>query len=286
MRRFVAIGSTKGHDYSAFLPIVGLFWRHRIEYEPMFFLVGDHAEWDASPARVAVRALDSLGMGITWVSHIEGVEDATISQCVRQHAAASSDFNPEDLLICSDADLVPLREEFYYTHDVQKYDIGLYYSNGYRDEVNHFPSCHYSMRVSTWREVMRLDVGLDAAMRRNFKDYGLAAKMDAKKADPAKNWGHVWFTDELVASKRIVESGKTLQKIERDGWPPNDRLDRAYWPERYDIASYTDCHSIRPIWSDPNWPRFRPIIEQGLPSWLEWADRYRHDFRQAMGVGR
>lgn len=284
MKRLVAIGSTKGHDYSAFLPIVGAYWRDRIGYQPEFFLIGIPDEWEQGHTAVVLDALEMLGLNFTYVSHIQDVEDATISQCVRQHAAAHPFFAPTDLLICSDADLVPLRKDFYYQHETEKYEIGLYYSNGYPGEKDHYPSCHMSMSVANWRQVMRLDLPLDAALKRNFSDYGLAQKMDAKKADPAKNWGHVWFADELIASKRIVESGKSLQMIPREGHPPVDRLDRACWPNQYDARTLTDCHSIRPIWSAPNWPRFRPLIEQTVPAILSWADQYILEFRKAMGV--
>lgn len=286
MIRRTAIGCTVGHDYSFFLPIVAYAWRDRIGYEPSFFLVGTREEWEAH--KYAHRPLSALmqgGFHVEFVDHIEGVEDATISQCVRQHAAAH-DFPADDLLICSDADLIPIRREFYYTHDADRFQVGLYYSNGYQGEVNHFPSCHMSMRVRDWREVMGLDVGLAEAMKRNFAEYGLAEAMAAKRADPAKAWGRPWFADELIASKKIVESGKSLQMIEREGHPPCDRLDRAYWPEKYDAASLTDCHSLRPGWSDPKWPRLRPLLEQILPERMGFFDAYRAHFRELMGVGK
>lgn len=284
MRRLVAIGSTKGHDYSAFLPIVGLYWRDRIGYQPEFFLVGNAEEWDQGHTAVVLDALEHHGLNYHFVNHIQGVEDATIAQCVRQHAAAYA-FPEEDLLICSDADLVPLKKEFYYQHDPEKFEIGLYYANGYKDEVNHYPSCHMSQRVKTWREVMGYhQEPMEIAMARSFLTYGLADKMKAKQENPQKSWGHVWFADELIASQRIVDSGKSRQLINREGHPPVDRLDRACWPNQYDANQLTDCHSIRPIWSVPNWPRFRPIIEQTMPQLLGWADEFILKFRKAMGV--
>ena len=290
MNRRVAIGCTVGHDYSAFLPFVATLWRDRIGYEPTFFLVGSEIEWSAHRyAYIPYSYLIKEGFDIRFVEHIEGIEDGTIAQCVRQHAAAS-DYPLDDLLICSDADLLPIRREFYYTHDPDKHAIGLYYSNGYDSEKDwHWPSCHYSMRVSTWREVMGLDVPLAEAMRLNFSDYGLVAKMEAKRLDPAKYWGHVWFTDEFVASKKIKASRYyigSIHFIEREGHPPCDRLDRACWPATYDIAGLTDCHSIRPIWNDDNWPRFRPLLQQLMPERIAWADEYRTLFRNAMGVPR
>ena len=290
MIRRVVVSSTTGHDYCAFLPFVGLFWR-RIGYEPVFFLVGTHDEWwQDKRTNVVMSALVRQELPYVFVDHIEGAEDATISQCIRQHAAAHDYFKgkDDDLLICSDADLIPFRREFYQSHDPSQYAIGLYYANAYEGETRpHWPACHYSMLVKTWREVMWLnDKPMMEALKRTFFDYGLAEKMAAKKRDPAREWGHVWYTDELMTSQRIAESkyANSLALINREGRPPQDRLDRACWPVEYDINKYTDCHSVRPIWSKSNWPKFRPILAQAFnAATMAWADEYREAFRDAMG---
>lgn len=286
MTKRVAIGSTLQHDYSAFLPVVGLLWRERIGYEPSFFLVGTREEWFSHRyCSVVMRELDRYGFHYCFVPHMEGVEDATISQCVR-NAAAVYPFADEDLLIISDADLLPIRKEFYH-RDEFKYAIHLFYSNAYKPEVNHFPSCHYLMKVRTWREVMKYQgETITDALAANFAEYGLAEKMEAKKADP-KNWVDVWFTDELVASKKIVASRffpLATEFIEREGCPPKDRLDRASWPFWADISKLTDCHSLRPLWNVNCWPRLRPVLRQLLPNHVEWLDTYRNDFWKAIGV--
>jgi hypothetical protein len=263
-----------------------MLWRDRIGYEPSFFLVGTVDEWEHQPrAAIILDELRHHELHVEFVDHIPGAEDGTIAQCVRQHAAAHP-YPEDDILMPSDADLLPIRREFYHQHDPEKHAIGLYYWNGYPgEEDRHWPSCHMSMRVRTWREVMGLDVPLREAMVRNFSDYNLSAKMAAKRADPGKNWGHVWFTDEFIASLKVKESRyhpHGINFITREGHPPKDRLDRSAWPAQYDVTQYTDVHSIRPIWNAVNWPRFRPIIEQTMPDKLAWADRYISDFRKVM----
>lgn len=288
MIKRVAIGSTLGHDYSAFLPVTGLLWRERIGFEPTFFLVGTEQEWrEHKYCSVVMRELDRFSFHYVFVPYMEGVEDPTISQCVR-NVAAVYPYDENDFLIISDADLLPIRKEFYHQHDPEKHAIALFYSNAYPiDEFPHWASCHYSMKVKTWREVMKYEGStITDALAANFKEYGLAEKMAAKKADP-KKWVDVWFTDELVASRKIAASKyypDQIMFITRDGHPPKDRLDRASWPFWADISKLTDCHSLRPLWNVNCWPRLRPVLHELLPTHKEWLDQYRDDFWKAIGV--
>lgn len=293
MRRWVALGSTSGHDYCFFLPIVCEAWR-KMGYEPVVFLVGP---WggrdDQSPLhRLVWRALEDRNVQILNVPNyrgdeLAGVEPATMAQSIRLHAAAHPVFGANDLLIPSDADLIPIRKEFYYQHDLNKADVASYYSNGYIGEPDHFPSCHISARVKHWREFMEYESNDPReAMMATLKKHGIEQKMADKQADQQKNWGHVWFLDEHSVSKQIINSRfypGSFQRIEREGHPPKDRLDRACWPEKIVASNYSDCHSVRPGWSDANYPRLRPLLQQILPEHMDWIDEYRKKFREAMG---
>ena len=106
--------------------------------------------------------------------------------------------------------------------------------------------------------------------------------IEARAADP-KQWEDEWYFMQRYSSQRIFASGLQIKRVNREGRPPLDRLDRAYWPEHFDIRNYTDCHSIRPIWSERNYPKFRPVLEQAAPEWLAWSDDYIARFRNAMG---
>lgn len=289
MTKRAIIATTTGHDYSFLSVIAALCWRDRIGFEPSLFLVGTEGEWHRDArTQVVMGAISTHALHHVFVDHIPGVEDSTIAQCCRQYAACHP-FSDDDYLICSDADLLPIRKEFYHQHDLQKHAIALWYANAYLgEEFYHWPSCHYGMTVATWRDVMGLEIGkMPDCMIRNFKEYGLDEKMADWKADPKKFWP-VWFTDELIASKKILSSSHyptKVLKIDRMGHPPADRLDRSSWPFFADPDRYTDCHSLRPGWSDPNWPRLAPFLKKILPQHSRWLDTYRAGFREAMGVG-
>jgi len=294
------IASTPDHDYSFLALIAALLWRDRIGFTPSLFLVGTEAEWQTHQyARVVMGAISHHSIHHVFVPHMEGVLDKTIAQCCRQYAACHP-FPDGDYLLCSDADLLPLRKEFYHQQNLKTHAIGLWYANAYLGEEDfHWPSCHYGALASIWREVIGLEIGKMAeCMTRNFAEYGLPEKMAAWNAEvaraqaakepaDAKHFWPVWFTDELVASKKIKESQyypSRVLKIPRDGHPPKDRLDRSSWPFFIDPAKYTDCHSLRPGWSAPNWPRLAPFLKKVLPGHEKWLDQYRQDFRDAIGV--
>jgi len=300
MTKRAIIGSTLDHDYSFLSVIAALCWRERIGYEPSLFLVGTEEDWRSHRyGSVVLKAADDRSIHKVFVDRIQGVEDKTVAQCCRQYAACH-DFADSDYLMPSDADLLPIRKEFYHQHDPEKHPIALFYANAYiGEEETHWPSCHTPMLAGTWREVMGLEIGrMSECMRRNFEEYGLPDKMKAWEAECAaakaanrpadsKFFWPVWFTDELVVSKKIKQSQyypSRVLKIVRDGHPPKDRLDRSSWPFFCDVNRYADSHSLRPGWSAPNWPRLAPFLKKLLPAHATWLDWYRVEFREAIGV--
>lgn len=282
-KRYAVLGTTQDHNYGFFSPMVCLAWR-RVGYEPVVFFVGDFSK---EIGKLALEYTALLDVEMCHINSMDDVEDATLAQSVRLHAAASPMFNDDDILIPCDADLIPIRKEFYYKHDITNYDIASYYSNGYPGEDNHFPSNHISMTAEKWREVMEIETkDIWEAMRKTFMAYNLGEKIENKRNDQHKNWGHVWFIDEHSVSGQIVKSRfypDRFQRITRDGHPPKDRLDRACWPNDYDIQQYTDCHSLRPGWATSNWIRLRPMYAALFHKDMEWIDQYRQKYLDAMG---
>lgn len=285
----VVIGSCTKHDYASFLPLVGFAWREAIGYEPTFLLIGSYEDWKRDRHGTLVPdTLRANGFPVLHVDRETGIEDGTMAQSIRQFASALP-FHEQDLMIPSDADLIPVNRDFYHQHEPSEKAIAIYYSNAYDDEPKpHFATCHVSMTVAVWREVMLIGGPGSPRMEmlKSFQRRDLAKRIKMKEADPAKNWGHVWFEDQWATSDNIVASKYWkggIQFIPREGKPPRDRLDRAHWPANYDPANYTDCHSIRPMWSDVNWPRLLPLIKYLVPQRVDVLTRYRDAFREAMG---
>lgn len=277
MRKYVAIGCDTFHAYSFFLPFTCLFWR-RIGYEPILFLVGTFDnEWIHQPSRVVIDALAEIGQEVRWIDHVPGVSSATVAQCVRHHVAALKELSDSDLLMTSDADLFPLRREFFHQHG--PFPVALYYSNVYGDN-DHWTNLHMSFSVGALREIMGIQVGdVRASMLKMFEDGQLDKLIQAKKDDPSDD--RLWFFDERYPSRKIIESRfypRLVQKIPREGHPPKDQINRGPWLDTYTERDYVDYHAPRPGWADRYWPWFRPLLARFIPDRLAWADFYRTKF--------
>ena len=278
MNRYVAIGCSDNHNYSFFLPMVTLLWR-RVGYVPVFTLNETRADWQGSRRGLPVlEALEELEAKLVFVGPVPGYLENTIAQSSRHYLASDATYWHDDLLIMSDADLLPIRKEFYYQHNPEKYPVGLYYSNAYLPEKDHFPTCHMSAPFRVWREVYEMDLGLSLSenMVRHFERAKLKEYPDNME---------IWYFDQRYGSGRFAQSKyfpDQCQLIERQGCPPHDRIDRCRWPDSYDATQYTDCHALRPGWDEKNWPRLRPLFEQLLPERIGFLDAYRARFLEAM----
>lgn len=274
--KHVVIGCDTFHAYNFFLPFVCRLWRERIGYEPIVFLIGTQDEWKFGHSSLVLEALREGGWRVEWMNHVPGIPSGTVAQCVRHHAGALPDLASNDILMTSDADLFPIRRDFFHQHDPSKHEIALYYSNVYGD-VNHWTNLHMSFTIEALREVMGFETrDVRACMLKTFQ-YGHIDEL-VKAKDP----GGLWFFDERYPSSRIMASrfypGSVL-KIPRDGNPPKDQLSRSGpWPENYQADQYVDCHAHRPGWTNAYWFKVRPLIAQLMPGLLGWADAYRDAF--------
>lgn len=270
----VIISSNTIGDYQFPLALGALLWREVIGYEPLLLLVDD---WHRDKrSRIALSFIESIGFEHKLVGTMPPYETSTYSQGVRQHASV---YNiPEDTwLMSSDADMFPLRKEFYHQHEGTGKKYVFYHANGH--DYLCFPICHVTAQVSTWREVMGTKEGEDIAVAtRRSTDSWLTAERLAGLPARARS-ATIWMADQFQMSDRIRlmpwYPGKVLM-IERGGHTP--RLDRSAWPERYDAGSYVDSHILRCAHQPANWPRVRPIFEQLVPPFLPVIDSYQRAY--------
>lgn len=305
---FVAIGCSKTPDYRFVLPFTCLLWREVVGVEPLPLVIGTTED--------LVEDETYLVEGISIpVASVAGYEDATIAQNCRQHAAALKLIKDDDWVMPGDADLWPLKAEFYKEHErsvSQGRDPKLvaYYWNGdhfqgkadvlgraergFRSQT--IPTCHVAMRSKTWREVYGLTPGEDVSQatkrtldewfsRRSPEDpdQGMTRWMSDQQIMTEKLCSQPWFPGGIPPADVPCEKDGVLF-VPRRGHPPGDRLDRsipAMW-DHGNLSEYVDAHVFRKPWEEENWKRLLPIIDALLPDHAKWAREYRDEFVRAL----
>ena len=267
-------------DYAFPVGIAALLWREVVGYTPWTFLCGDAGEWNVGKPNVARNFMRELDLYTDRIDVLTEWPVYVTAQHCRYNAAAL-DFPADEWLMLSDADLFPLRRDFYHQHEDYAGRFAFYYSNG--DEGLRYPTCHIAARAKDWRDVMELRAGADLheQIRKNVAPW-LASAIRGKSPDEANL--AVWVSDMWLFAARIKSKPwhpAECRMIERTGHPPKDRLDRSNWPARYNVADYTDAHLPKATHEPANWDRTRPIIEALLPKYLARIDRYVQDFRSA-----
>jgi hypothetical protein len=298
MTRTVVIGAcSNARDYSFCSPLAALLWREVVGYESRWYLIGTGADWVTPPRNLAVRKMfELLDLRYELVELIEGgYEVGTQAQNIRHHVAASSHWDEDTWLMLTDADLFPLKRDWYHQHEGCSSLAVSYYSNGnnfiskenvlaiaaQQGEYQDLPTCHLTMRVKTWRDLFG-NAGMSPrdSMKRVL-DAWLKPRMEGK-IPSAAGW-QAWMSDQRVTTEKLCRADwfpNQALLIERKGQPPVDRLDRAHpsdW-QNLDVSKWLDCHTIRPADQDPHWAKVRPIFAHLVPSFMDKIDAYRESF--------
>lgn len=272
----VVIGSCGRRDYSFLLPLTAMLWKKLIGLDPFLMLVGDWEEKERN--RTALSALRYLEIEHVMIGTMPEYPEATLAQNCREHAAVYP-FPEDTWLMCSDADLWPIRKEWYYKHETSSKSLALYYSNG--DHYSTFPTCHMTAQAKTWRQIMGYKEGdeLVPTIKKNLDTWLQTYQAKYPKWD--RNFA-IWMSDQAMASDRIREwpgFPHDVAQYERVGHPPVDRIDRCQWPAgALDVRDKVDAHIIRPADVQEAWPRVRELFSKLLPKWAQWAEDYRNRY--------
>ena len=290
MTTYVAVSASTTRDYNFTLPLAALFWRDLVGFKPISLLAGDWTK-DAR-VKCALDALAHHGLPAVQVGALDGYDEGTAAQNVRQHAAGLPALEPDAWLIPSDADLWPLKRDWYHQHEGSDKQAFSYFSNGdhfvsKQDVISKLdagntsfqslPTCHIAARVLTWRELYALTGDVAADTKRTL-DGWLAPKLPGKAPNMAA-W-ESWMSDQRIMTEKFCRASwfpDSVAFIPRVG-PPSDRLDRGDWDPRY-VKTAIDAHVLRPPDREGNWHRLLELVKLYLPQHVAWADEYRNRYK-------
>ncbi len=306
MKTLVCFGSSTMTDYAFLAPLTALMWRDVIGHTPRVFLVGTKSEWvSLGRTRAAVEALEHHRIEHQFVDRFQALkdrpevyQDSTVAQNIRQHASSDPSIPDEQWVMMSDADLWPLRREFYHQHEGAAERAVLLYSNGDhfqgKDETlakidadagidwQSIPTCHVTMRACEWRDLYHPVTGDILESTRNTLDKYLLPTM---KKFPARAGWEMWMSDQRIVTERLCRQSwfpSEIRFVERRGHSPVDRLDRGcphdWYSDHFDKDRWTDAHMHKGSHSDEKWADIRPILSALLPQHLEWAEGYRNEY--------
>lgn len=180
---------------------------------------------------------------------------ATIAQVMRLYASALDMFEPDDILMTSDADMVPLTN--YWNPDPNVITV---FGHDLTD-FNHVPMMYIAMTKTKWREVMNITGNdLRAMMERDLPHTNA-------KSDVFFEWWHVdqdIITDRLKAFPFVNIKRGTSAKNRNY---PTGRVDRANNCLILD-DQLIDFHLPRNMKANIN--KIRAVINTSFGGWPKW----------------
>ena len=267
--------------YFFFMGIVTMLWQKYMGFCPVILIADDISNWLNDPVKkYALNFSRSYGAEIYFIDKIDNFKSSTVAQNARMYALCLPMYHDEMYLMTSDMDMLPLSKEFFNKQDMS-YDVHLDYANA--SDGSHYPLCYVGAKVKTWREIMQPSNpnSIEESLKSIFYQSGLD-----KQEDGMRLW---CFDEEMFGRKIKAWSGypSKCQKFDRRGGPPVDRIDKSCWPKTVKVKGMSDCHSVRPGYTSPNWEKIESVLIKILDEQdLKTIRDYRWQFCTLVNEGK
>ena len=263
--RYAVLGMDDATAYASFAPITALLWRAVAGYGSVLICVGKPEDWQRSDRlRATVNAAREVGAKVYWIDP-RGRRTSCVAQVARLYAGALT-LHPNPYLLTSDLDMWPIDRAYFWQQPMEK-PWHQFFANAAGGKF--YPICYIGAKRTKWREIMGIDADLETVVHR---------ALQGVKDDDSDG---CWTFDERHYSERI----KAIPGY-RDWWWGLDRdtghmrrIDRSRWPAQPDAKGMIDAHCIRP--AHERWGELRPLFGQLSPTWVEWADKFIVEYKEA-----
>ena len=272
MHKYAILSSNSNPTYSLFAPITALLWKNYIGYEPVLIYCQTA---DNQVSKLAYSAAKEVGCQIIDLPMFKDPSIASAHLVQIARVFISPFFNDDDYLLTGDIDMWPLSKEWFNKQDPTQ-AIHLFFSNAYNHEK--YPICYIGTVAKIWQDIMQLD---------KSKTYTPVELVDTIETlikaclGENPNGNDLWNFDEYIFGTRLKHySGYpgVCQMFPRLGSRHgfvSGRVDRGRWIFSGPEEGLIDAHCLRPLWTDENWARLRPLLEMVMTNEdLSYVDNY------------
>lgn len=229
-KKFVVNATDSNTLYSFFMPIVSILWKN-IGFKTLNVITNQG--WDNEHQKYVLSKIVHQSDILHRIDPVPNLRVSTSVQTVRVLAACAPELEPNDYLITSDVDMLPLDNNYFNNYNEDLFNV--YSADAYGDhfQVPKYPICYLGAKVHLWQEVMHLgSKDLQVELNR-----AMDGRLDS------------WDNDEMFLGGKLRTSQLYPSRCNfmLRGWPfsrADRRLDRDHW--YLSGEKYIDCHCKRP----------------------------------------
>lgn len=261
MKKYIVLSVNENPKYLFYTPLVCWAW-HKIGWHPIVFCAGPMND---KLGFICDFTIDYRIPMLPAMVSVTEYPSETVAQVSRLYGACVYGVKPEDYLMTSDIDMLPLSNYWIVMRGITSW--------GHNLSNEHYPICYIGMECYLWRNVMRTE----------GYDYNEEMRQDLAIKDyhPIK-----WTTDQDIITHRIDTTAVKLTLINREvdkrtGYPIG-RVDRSAWHLHHD--QFIDAHLPHDILT--NEKSYNNVMELLRKIWpsedFGWFEQYYRDFKRLL----
>ena len=267
---FCAVNSTDLNPiYAYFMPIVSRIWSRYMGYCPGSLLYGSEEMWRGTKINSFLLDEIKVTSQVHFVKPVPGYRSSTVMQVSRALVGALPTMQPDDYMIISDVDMIPLSRSYFRQQDSTK-KFHIFSADAYTDitkgwEPLKFPMCYLGAPSQYWREIFGIttwDISFETAR-------SLEGRADVWDNDESYVCGKIktsrYYKNEMHLMVRTWPCSRAFKRLDRESWHFNGQTD------------LIDAHFFRPGYVHLN--ELLEVFRVYFKNDVEWLQQYTNHFR-------
>jgi len=291
-RRFAVISiaaSSQPDEYNFLVPFAVAAWK-RIGWSTVIIVVGTQHEIDffVSSFEDVVKVIDR-NSSFVFVESSQA-QKVTVSQIARLFATTATWIAPEDVILTTDVDLLPIRRDTYEmivlskTMTILNADCCGGFEHG-GTQILMQPMSNIIGTKRDWLLMMNISERPQLSVA-YIDDWLLSQGMDRiPRTQSVKGENKQWYLDQRVLSIRLALTHVNITKVTRN--TADDRMDRLFpdtWPSKLGVQEMKkklDMHAWLPAFTGQGWAEMSYFMtlmfsEEDTATLTYFKERYIH----------